>query len=58
MLAVSLAAVPYLGSEFLPELNEGTTWANIFLPAGISLPETQKVMAKVRDRLRQFPEVR
>jgi len=58
MLGLSLATVPYLGSEFLPELNEGTIWVNIFLPAGISLPETQKVMAKVRDRLRQFPEVR
>ncbi|HWQ31474.1 MAG TPA: CusA/CzcA family heavy metal efflux RND transporter [Blastocatellia bacterium] len=58
MLAVSLATVPYLGSEFLPELNEGTIWVNIFLPPGISLPEAQKLMAKVRERLGRFPEVR
>ncbi len=57
-LAASLAVVPFLGSEFLPELNEGTIWVNIFLPSGISLPEAQKVMAKVRERLGKFPEVR
>ncbi|HZS10536.1 MAG TPA: CusA/CzcA family heavy metal efflux RND transporter [Blastocatellia bacterium] len=58
VLAASLATVPLLGSEFLPELNEGTIWVNIFLPPGISLPETQKLMAKVRERLGKFPEVR
>lgn len=57
-LGISLSVVPLLGSEFLPELNEGTIWVNIFLPAGISLPECQKVMTKVRERLGKFPEVR
>ena len=57
-LGISLSVVPFLGSEFLPELNEGTIWVNIFLPAGISLPECQKVMTKVRERLGKFPEVR
>ena len=38
-LAVSLALVPHLGSEFLPELNEGTLWINIMLPPSISVSE-------------------
>ena len=57
-LAVSIAVVPQLGSEFLPELNEGTIWVNFTLPPGISLSEVQSTLAKVRARLHEFPEVR
>lgn len=57
-LAASLCLVPYLGSEFLPELNEGTIWVNAVLPAGISVTETERLMAKERELLGQFPEVR
>ncbi len=31
-LAVALVAATRLGSEFLPELNEGTIWVNLSLP--------------------------
>ena len=33
-LAASLALAPRLGTEFLPELNEGSIWVNLMLPAG------------------------
>jgi len=56
-LAASLLVVPRLGSEFLPELNEGSIWVNINLPPGISVSETQRVCGKVRDILRRYPEV-
>ncbi|MHB8521959.1 MAG: efflux RND transporter permease subunit [Limisphaerales bacterium] len=57
VLAVSLATVPYLGTEFLPELNEGTTWINInFLP-GISVSETMRQCARIRTALHRIPEV-
>ena len=36
-LASSLALVPRLGTEFLPELNEGTIWVNANFPPGISV---------------------
>ena len=39
-LAGSLALAPQLGSEFLPELNEGSIWVNLTLPPGISVSET------------------
>ncbi len=57
-LAVSIAVVPQLGTEFLPELNEGTIWVNFTLPAGISLSEVQSTLNKVRARLHEFPEVK
>jgi cobalt-zinc-cadmium resistance protein CzcA len=56
-LAASLAVVPRLGSEFLPELNEGSIWVNINLPSGVSVAETQRVAGKVRGLLRRYPEV-
>ena len=56
-LAGSLALVPRLGTEFLPELNEGAMWINIMLPPGISVSETSRQLARIRSTLRQFPEV-
>jgi cobalt-zinc-cadmium resistance protein CzcA len=57
-LAASLTLVPRLGTEFLPELNEGSIWINIMLPPGISVTETSRQLARIRAALRKFPEVR
>jgi len=56
-LVASLALVPRLGTEFLPELNEGSIWINIMLPAGISVSETSRQLARIRSTIRRFPEV-
>ncbi len=56
-LAASLAVAPRLGSEFLPELNEGQIWINFNLPPGISVPETMAQVAKARAALSKIPEV-
>jgi cobalt-zinc-cadmium resistance protein CzcA len=56
-LAASLAIVPRLGSEFLPELNEGAIWVNLMLPAGMSLSEVSHTLHRVRATLRSFHEV-
>jgi heavy metal efflux system protein len=53
----SFALVPALGTEFLPELNEGDLWININLPPGISVSEASRQLARIRSTLRQFPEV-
>jgi cobalt-zinc-cadmium resistance protein CzcA len=47
-----------VGSEFLPELNEGVLWVTATLPASISLEEAQKVAPQIRIRLLGFPEVK
>ena len=57
-LVASLALVPRLGSEFLPELNEGSIWVNLTLPPAISLTETANTVRRIRAALRKFPEVR
>ena len=46
-----------LGTEFLPELNEGDLHAYVEMPNAISLPEGQRLLAEVRKLLMQFPEV-
>ncbi len=58
LLAGSFVTLTRLGSEFLPELNEGTMWVNIYFPAGISINETKRLAAKVRDVLHSSDVVR
>src|SRR5262249_17048751 len=42
VLGASMVTLTRLGSEFLPELNEGTMWVNIYFPPGISINETKR----------------
>jgi cobalt-zinc-cadmium resistance protein CzcA len=56
--AVSLALAPRLGTEFLPELNEGSIWVNANMPPGISVEQARHYCRKMREILRQTPEVR
>ena len=56
-LVGTLLLVPHLGSEFLPELNEGSIWLNFTLPPGISPGEVNRTLHKARAVLREIPEV-
>ncbi|HEX4823683.1 MAG TPA: CusA/CzcA family heavy metal efflux RND transporter [Candidatus Polarisedimenticolaceae bacterium] len=51
------AAVMGLGSEFLPELDEGDFVIFVEMPPSISLEKGQEVLTDVRRRLQTFPEV-
>jgi cobalt-zinc-cadmium resistance protein CzcA len=53
----ALALAPRLGSEFLPELNEGTMWVNVVLPPSVSVAEASRLCARIRQIIRTFPEV-
>src|SRR2546429_6022609 len=57
LLASTLALVPRLGTEFLPELHEGTLWVNVTMPPGISVSEAERQTANIRSTIRRFPEV-
>jgi cobalt-zinc-cadmium resistance protein CzcA len=48
----------FLGSEFLPKLDEGDLWVRTFAPQSISPSESAAITQKVRRRLASFPEVR
>ena len=46
-----------LGTEFLPQLDEGVIWIRANLPAGISLEKSAEVARQVRLLIRESPEV-
>ncbi|MFO1457939.1 MAG: CusA/CzcA family heavy metal efflux RND transporter [Verrucomicrobiota bacterium] len=56
-LAVTGVVFSRLGSEFLPELNEGTIWVNTTLPPGVSLEEARQRAHQMRELIRTVPEV-
>jgi len=57
MLVASLALVPRLGTEFLPELNEGSVWINIPLHPSVSVSEARNQMAQIRSAIAHIPEI-
>lgn len=56
-LGITGALVTRLGTEFLPELNEGSIWINITLPTSVSVDEAKKELRKLRRIIADFPEV-
>ena len=58
VFGLAVVAASRLGSEFLPELNEGTIWVNLRLPASVSNDEAARVLRTVRKALLKVPEVR
>lgn len=46
-----------LGTEFLPELNEGSIWVNVTLAPSVSPQEAQRAAAMIRQALTSVPEV-
>lgn len=58
LLSVALASVPFLGTEFMPKLDEGSLLVEMRLIPSISLPEAEKTAADVERTLERFPEVK
>jgi cobalt-zinc-cadmium resistance protein CzcA len=58
IMAISFFSVKFLGTEFLPELDEGALWVEAELPMSVSLKEANQVSNKMIDILREFPEVK
>jgi len=56
-LGASLAVLPRLGTEFLPELNEGSVWVNANFPPGISVDEAVALCRQLRLAAGKVPEV-
>ncbi len=57
LLVGAIAAIPYLGGEFLPEFNEGNLIIHMYGVPGISLQESMSAAAVVQKRLAEIPEV-
>ncbi len=56
-MAVGLYSFNFLGSEFLPELNEGSIWLRVQLPYSVSLDKSVETSKQVRKILMSFPQV-
>jgi cobalt-zinc-cadmium resistance protein CzcA len=53
----SLFSFRYLGTEFLPTLNEGALWVEAKLPMSSSIQETSKFVRIFRSKINEFDEV-
>src|SRR5580700_2808791 len=58
IIGVGFYAFTLLGTEFLPELDEGAIWLRAQLPYSASLGESVKVAREVRKMVMEFPQVK
>jgi heavy metal efflux system protein len=57
LLVLALIAVPFLGGEFMPALEEGNLWVRATMPVDISFEQASRLSTDVRHIFKQFPEV-
>ncbi len=57
VLAGSLATVPFIGTEFVPQLEEGTICLRVTMRPSISLDEAVRIAANLERRILGHPEV-
>ena len=57
ILVATLISAKFMGTEFLPPLNEGALWVTAELPISNSLTESVKMATIIRKELKEFPEV-
>ncbi len=58
VVIASFGVATLLGSEFLPQLDEGVVWMRANFPAGISLSKSAELATEIRTLVKQSPEVR
>ncbi len=56
-LIASLATLPTLGTEFVPELDEGTMTIRVTMSPSISLAESKRIGTRLEKKLMKYPEV-
>jgi len=54
---IGLYCFRFLGSEFLPSLDEGAIWLRVELPYSISLNRSVELSKQIRKKLMTFPQV-
>jgi cobalt-zinc-cadmium resistance protein CzcA len=57
LLVAALGSIPFLGSEFMPKLDEGSMLIETRRVPSTSLPQGMSVSEEVERTLRKFPEV-
>lgn len=57
VFGLTIFSTRWLGTEFLPQLNEGALWVEAKMPMSYSLPKTVEMVHTLRGELTKFPEV-
>ncbi len=57
LFVVMLAAIPFLGGEFMPALEEGNLWVRATMPVDISFEQADRLATEIRGIFLQYPEV-
>ncbi len=57
-MGLTFFSAKFLGTEFLPDLNEGALWVEAELPMSVSLSEAESINQKMMQILEKFPEVK
>ena len=57
-MLLTFFSAKFLGTEFLPELDEGALWVESELPMSVSLPQAKEVSDKMINIIGKFPEVK
>lgn len=58
LLALAGGSVHFIGTEFMPKLDEGNVWLTITLPTPISLTKGKELEKDIRAKLQEFPEAK
>src|SRR5262249_49321841 len=57
LIAFTIALLPQLGGEFMPELEEGNLWIRGVFPVNASLEETAEKVRTARKIMKKYEEV-
>src|SRR5207247_1749846 len=57
LFLIALVALPLMGGEFMPALEEGNLWVRATMPVDISFQEASRITTEVRGVFRSHPTV-
>ncbi len=49
---------PFLGTEFLPQVDEGAIWIRATMPIDITLEDAHKIVPQITKKIKSFPQVK
>jgi|GEM_PF-15510 len=56
--ATTLALIPQLGAEFMPELEEGNLWIRALMPRTVTREEAARMAPRLREVIASVPEIK
>lgn len=57
-LLIALLFVPFLGTEFMPKVDEGAIWVRATMPVSISIEEAHEIAPRIMKKIKSFLQVK